>query len=39
MDMTVTEILTVLFDDLIRGLAMYGYAMTGMPLPEDLNDQ
>lgn len=37
--MTVTEILTALFDDLIKGFAMYGYAMTGMPFPENLDDQ
>jgi hypothetical protein len=39
MDMTVTEILTALFDDIIEGFARYGYAMTGMPLPEELNDK
>lgn len=32
--MTVRETLTVLFEDIIEGLAAYGYGMTGMPRPD-----
>jgi hypothetical protein len=41
MDMTVTEILTVLFDDIIEGLARLGCGMVGLPYPvvEDHDDQ
>jgi hypothetical protein len=35
----ITEIFTVLFDDLIKGFALYGYSITGMPFPEDLDDK
>lgn len=34
--MTVRETLTALYNYMFIGLAMYGCAMTGMPIPEDL---
>lgn len=35
MAMIVSEILIALFDDLIRGLAMFGCGSAGLPYPED----
>jgi hypothetical protein len=33
--MTVLEILTVLYEGIIDGLASYGYGVTGLPRPEN----
>jgi hypothetical protein len=39
MDMTVSEILTALFNDFIEGLARYGCGMAGLPYYNDSDDK
>lgn len=36
MDMTVREILTVLFNDTVEGLARFGCGMVGLPYPYEI---
>jgi hypothetical protein len=37
MAMTVLEILTVLFNDIVEGLSRFGCGMVGLPYPDDKN--